>query len=105
MDTPTARDTHRVKGLIGNFHFRPLYKSGNAVYFFVRKIGEEYMKIILNDCQNLEERVAKIDSAIIINKLKTLHCSEEIFSPVMKKIIKKDNLPAVMTKLLASKTK
>jgi hypothetical protein len=67
--------------------------------------SEDYMKIILNDCQTLEERFAKIDSALIVNKLKTLHCSEERFSPVMKKIIKKDNLPAVMTKLLAGKTK
>lgn len=67
--------------------------------------SEDYMKIILNDCQTLEERFARIDSALIINKLKTLHCSEERFSPVMKKIIKKDNLPAVMTKLLAGKSK
>ncbi len=67
--------------------------------------NEEYMKIILDDCQALEERFAKIDSALIIDKLKTLHCSEERISPVMRKIIKKDKLPAVMTKLLAGKTK
>ncbi len=63
------------------------------------------MKIILNDCQTLEKIFVKINSELIINKLKTLNCSEERFSPVMKKIIKKDNLPAVMTKLLAGKTK
>ncbi len=67
--------------------------------------NEDYMKIILNGCKTLEKRFAKIDSELVINELKTLHCNAEMISPVMKKIIKKDNLPVVITKLFAGMVK
>ena len=60
---------------------------------------------MFGNCQPLEERFAKIDSALIIDKMKTLHSSVEMISPAMRKIIKKDKLPEVMTKLLVGKAK
>ncbi len=67
--------------------------------------NEDYMKIILNGCNTLEERFAKIDSELVINELKMLQNNAEMLSPVMKKIIKKDNLPGVITKLFAGMEK
>lgn len=67
--------------------------------------NEDYMNIMLDGCKTLEERFAKIDSELVINELKTLHCNAEMISPVIQKIIKKDNLPAVITKLVAGMAK
>ncbi len=64
--------------------------------------NEDYMKIILNGCNTLEERFAKIDCELVINELKSLQKNTEMISPERKMIIKKENLPVIITKLSVS---
>jgi len=61
----------------------------------------EYLKIILDGCQTLEERFEKIDSRLVLEKLQAEKKNDERVSPVVKKIIRQPDLPAKLTKLLS----
>ena len=62
----------------------------------------DYMKIILDDCRTLEERFAKIDSNIVVEKLKIEQKKQQLISPTMKKIIQRADLPERLISLLAA---
>jgi len=61
----------------------------------------EYMKILLDGCDTLEERFKKIDSGIVLERLKIERNKTERISPGMKKIVKFPDLPERMIALVA----
>jgi hypothetical protein len=60
----------------------------------------EYLEIILDGCNSLEERFEKIDSRLVLEKLQAEKRNDERISPVVKKIIRQPDLPAKLTELL-----
>jgi hypothetical protein len=60
----------------------------------------EYLEIILDGCNTLEERFEKIDSRLVLEKLQAEKRNDERISPVVKKIIRQPDLPAKLTELL-----
>jgi hypothetical protein len=61
--------------------------------------NEDYLRIILNDCNSLEERFDKIDSKLVLWELKKAkQCSEKI-SPEMRKMIREPNLPQKISEI------
>ena len=60
----------------------------------------EYLEVILNGCSTLEERFEKIDSRMVLEKLKAEEKNNEKISPVVKKIIRRPDLPVRLAKLL-----
>jgi len=60
----------------------------------------EYMKILLNGSSTLEECFAKIDTNIVIGRLKAERNKKEKISPQMKKIIRLPDLPEGMIGLV-----
>jgi hypothetical protein len=60
----------------------------------------EYLEIILDGCNTLEERFEKIDSRLVLEKLQSEKKNDERVSPVVKKIIRQPDFPAKLTKLL-----
>lgn len=62
----------------------------------------EYVAIILDGCKTLEERFEKIDSALVLEKMKMEQKKQQRISPEMKKIIQRSDLPERLTELLAA---
>jgi hypothetical protein len=63
---------------------------------------EEYVKIILDGCETLEERFARIESDLAQKALqKSMHNAEKI-SPEMKKLIRRPDFPRKISGLLAN---
>lgn len=88
--TGTSNLTKTLKAMIAN---TPLVKNLE---------NKEYLEIILNGCDCLEERFAQIDSKLVTEELKKSQMESESIPPSMKKMIKKSNLPK---KIIASITK
>ena len=65
--------------------------------------NEDYLKIILDGCNSLEERFEKIDSRLVVEKLKDERKQFERISPEMKKIIRQPDLPEQLTSLFAAR--
>ncbi|MDL1982094.1 MAG: hypothetical protein LWX02_11610 [Deltaproteobacteria bacterium] len=61
----------------------------------------EYLEIILDGSDTLEDRFEKIDSRIVIEKLKAEQKKYVKISPEMKKIIQRPDLPKRLALLLA----
>ena len=62
----------------------------------------EYVEILLDGCRTLEERFAKIDSRVVIEKLRTARGKHRMISPMMKKLIQRPDLPERLTMLLSA---
>ncbi|OQY04917.1 MAG: transposase [Desulfobacteraceae bacterium 4572_123] len=62
----------------------------------------DYVAIILDGCSTLEERFAKIDSSMVVEKLKTEQKKQDRLCPEMKKIIQRPDLPEQLTLLFAA---
>jgi len=62
----------------------------------------EYMKIFLDGCKTLEERFEKIDTNIVLDRLKAEQNKAERISPGIKKIVRFPDLPKRMIALVAS---
>jgi len=62
----------------------------------------DYVAIILDGCSTLEERFAKIDSSMVVEKLKTEQKKQHRLCPEMKKIIQRPDLPEQLTLLFAA---
>jgi len=62
----------------------------------------DYVTIILDGCSTLEERFAKIDSSLVVDKLKAEQKKQQRISPEMKKIVRRADLPERLTSLLAA---
>ena len=60
----------------------------------------EYMKILLNGSSSLEECFAKIDTNIVMKRLKAEHNKTERINPQMRKIVRLPDLPQRMIALL-----
>jgi len=72
----------------------------------VRNIeNDDYLKIILNGCNTLEERFAQIQSKLVIKELKSAQQNVEKISPTMKKIIKLPKLPQTIVRLVKAYAK
>jgi len=61
----------------------------------------DYVEIILDGCSTLEERFAKIDSSMVVEKLKAEKRKQQRVSPELKKIIQLPDLPERLVPLLA----
>jgi hypothetical protein len=61
----------------------------------------EYLEIILDGCRTLEERFEKIDSRLVVEKLKAEQKNHQVVGSKMKKIIKLPDLPERLSTLLA----
>ena len=61
--------------------------------------NEDYLRIILDGCNSLEERFAKIDSELVVWELKKAQKASGMISPEMKKMIREPNLPQKITKI------
>jgi hypothetical protein len=61
--------------------------------------NEDYLRIILDGCNSLEERFDKIDSKLVLGELKRAQKNSERISPEMKKIIREPNLPQKITEI------
>jgi len=61
----------------------------------------DYVEIILDGCSTLEKRFAKIDSSMVVEKLKAEQKKQQRVSPEMKKIIQLPDLPERLVPLLA----
>ena len=64
--------------------------------------NKEYIEAILDGNDTLEERFEKIDSNMVIEKLKAEQKSYGKISPEMKKIIQRPDLPEELTALFAA---
>ena len=62
----------------------------------------EYLEVILDGNDNLEERFEKIDSCMVAKKLKAEQKEYGRISPEMKKIIQRPDLPSELASLLAA---
>lgn len=119
VSTPTGQSTiqpQRTNNILERF-FRDL-KRGNrkksgtiSLTRTIRSIladtplvknldNREYLEIILDGCNTLEERFEKIDSRLVLEKLQAEKKNDERVSPVVKKIIRQPDLPEKLTKLL-----
>jgi len=68
----------------------------------VKNLGNpDYVKILLDGCNTLEERFAKIDSHMVVAQLKTERKNQKRVGPEMKKIVQRPDLPERLTLLLA----
>jgi hypothetical protein len=63
----------------------------------------EYLEIILDGSSTLEERFEKIDSRLVVEKLKDEQKKYERISPEMKKIIRQPDLPEQLATLFAAR--
>jgi hypothetical protein len=63
----------------------------------------EYLEIGLDGSSTLEERFEKIDSRLVVEKLKDERKQFERISPEMKKIIRQPHLPEQLTSLFAAR--
>lgn len=63
--------------------------------------NREYVKILLNGCNTLEERFAKIDSHMVVAQLKAERKNQQRIGPEMKKIVQQPDLPERLTLLFA----
>jgi hypothetical protein len=61
----------------------------------------QYLEIILDGCRTLEERFEKIDSRLVVEKLRAEQRNNQIIDSKMKKIIKLPDLPERLSALLA----
>lgn len=61
----------------------------------------EYVEILLDGCKTLEERFAKIDSHMVVEKLKAEQGKHRM-NPKMKKLIQLPDLPERLTLLLTT---
>ena len=61
----------------------------------------QYLEIILDGCRTLEERFERIDSRLVVEKLKAEQRNHQIIGSKMKKIIKLPDLPERLSALLA----
>jgi len=69
----------------------------------VKNLGNpEYMRILLDGCSTLEERFEKIDSRLVLDRLKAERDKPGKLSPEMKKIVRFPDLPRKMMELMAS---
>jgi len=59
----------------------------------------DYVEILLDGCETLEERFAKIDSNMVVEQLKAEKRKQHRIGPVMKKIIQRSDLPERLTSL------
>jgi hypothetical protein len=62
----------------------------------------EYMRILLDGCSTLEERFEKIDSKLVLDRLKSEQDKTGKLNPDMKRIIRFPDLPGRMMALMAS---
>ena len=62
----------------------------------------EYMEIILNGCQSLEERFAKIDTRLVTEQLKEAQRIQQRLRPGLKKVVQRPDLPERLIALLAA---
>ena len=87
----------------GNLSLNKTLKSILADTPLVKNLDNpDYMESILDDCRTLEERFAKIDSNIVVEKLKIEQKKQQLISPTMKKIIQRADLPERLISLLAA---
>jgi hypothetical protein len=63
----------------------------------------EYLEIILDGSSNLEERFEKIDSRLVVEKLKDEQKKYERIGPEMKKFIRQSDLPEQLAMLFAAR--
>ncbi len=61
----------------------------------------EYMRILLDGCSTLEERFEKIDSKLVLDRLKAEQSKAGKLNPDMKRIIRFPDLPGRMIALMA----
>jgi hypothetical protein len=64
--------------------------------------NEEYLSIILDGCNTLEERFAKIDSHMVVEEFKKAKKGSERLHPELKKIIREPEFLAKLKPLLAA---
>lgn len=64
--------------------------------------NEEYLSIILDGCDTLEQRFAKIDSTMVVEELKKAKKKSERLHPELKKIIREPEFLAKLKPLLAA---
>ncbi len=64
--------------------------------------NEEYLKIILNGCETLEERFARIESKLAQEALQKSLQNTERISPDMTKLIRRPDFPEKISGLLAN---
>jgi hypothetical protein len=70
---------------------------------FVRNLeNEEYFQIILSGCETLEERFSQIDAKLVREHLKKAQENSDRIPPKIKKIIKQENLPELVSALFAA---
>jgi hypothetical protein len=62
----------------------------------------QYVDIILDGCSTLEERFEKIDSCMVVEKLKAEQKKQQRIGSEMKKIIRRPDLPERLTLLFAA---
>ena len=67
----------------------------------VKNLGNpDYVEILLDGCDTLEERFAKIDSDMVVKQLKTEQKKQQRIGPELRKIIQRPDLPERLTLLL-----
>ena len=67
--------------------------------------NEEYLKILLNGCNTLEERFSQIDSKLVIEELRKAKLNRDKISPEMKQLITKENLPQKINSLFLTEAR
>jgi len=62
-------------------------------------LNQEYMKILLNGKDTLEERFAEIDAKLVQQELKGIEAKQNKISQRMKKLLRISNLPVTVAKM------
>jgi len=63
----------------------------------------DYVEVILDGCSSLEDRFGKIDSSIVVEKLRAEQKKQQRIRPEMKRIIQLPDLPERLVSLLADR--
>ncbi len=64
--------------------------------------NDDYMRIILKGCDNMENRFAQIDCRMVWDQIKQSRKSSAVISPQIKKIIAQPNFPQQLSDHYAS---
>jgi len=117
-DGPVAIQPQRTNNILERF-FRDLKRGGrkktgaNSLSKALRAIlsdtplvknlaNAHYLEILLDGSDTLEERFAKIESQMVLDKLSVEQSQSDKIRPEMKKIIRLPDLPERLTELLAA---
>jgi len=96
-------EKQRSRKKSGTASLNKVLKSALADTPLVQNLNNsEYIEIILNGCQNIEERFSQIDAHLVQEEMKNAQNSSEKILPAIKKLVRKSNLTMNISALFSA---